>query len=78
MGYLPKGMSKTAIQNDFYSQLKQLKLERFQTIIATPLELDLRENTTVKSKNSAFLDLHRSCFLHQLRFLVDSFLCIIA
>ena len=69
MGYLPKGMSKTAIQNDFYSQLKQLKLERFQTIIATPLELDLRENTTVKSKNSAFLDLHRSCFLHQLRFL---------
>lgn len=69
MGYLPKGMSKTAIQNDFYSQLKQLKLERFQTIVATPLELDLRENTTVKSKNSAFLDLHRSCFLHQLRFL---------
>ena len=31
-------MSKTAIQNEFYSQLKQLKLERFQTIIATPLE----------------------------------------
>lgn len=69
MGYLPKGMSKTAIQNDFYTQMKTLKLERFNTMNANTLELDLRENTNVKSQDSAFLDLRRSCFLHQLRFL---------
>ena len=69
MGYLPKGMSKTAIQNDFYTQLKTLKLERFNTMNANTLALDLRENTSVKSEASAFLDLRRSCFLHQLRFL---------
>lgn len=69
MGYLPKGMSKTAIQNDFYTQLRTLKLERFNSMNANTLELDLRENTSVKSQASAFLDLRRSCFLHQLRFL---------
>lgn len=69
MGYLPKGMSKTAIQNDFYTQMKTLKLERFNTMNANTLELDLRENTNVKSQDSAFLDLRRSYFLHQLRFL---------
>ena len=36
---------------------------------ANTLALDLRENTSVKSEASAFLDLRRSCFLHQLRFL---------
>ena len=40
---------------------------------AETLSLDLRENRTVKSEQAAFLDLHRSHFLHQLRVLKVSF-----
>lgn len=69
MGSLPDGMSKTAIQNDVTLQLKRLHLERFKTINKQELVLDLRENTSVKSEEAAFLDLHRSNFLHQLRVL---------
>ena len=36
---------------------------------AQQLDLDLRENLRVKSEKSAFLDLHRSFFLHRLRVL---------
>ena len=69
MGYLPKGLSQTAIQSDFYTQMKQMKLERFHTMTTSLLELDLRENTKVVSSLSARLDLYRSFFLHQLRIL---------
>lgn len=69
IGALPEGVSRTSIQDDFYRQLKELNLERYRTVQAQQLDLDLRENLRVKSEKSAFLDLHRSFFLHRLRVL---------
>ena len=66
MGALPEGVSRTSIQSDFYYKLKDLKLERYKELEAQVLELDLRENTRVKSQKSAFLDLERSFFLHRI------------
>ena len=69
IGYLPEGVSRTSVQEDFYRQLKRLKLERFRAHETQQLDLDLREKLTVKSKDAAFLDLSRSFFLHRLRVL---------
>lgn len=69
IGAVPKGVRQTSIQIDFYHQLNELKLERFYNMETQRLELDLRENLRVKSEKSAFLDLNRSFFLHQLRVL---------
>ncbi len=73
IGSLPEGTVKTAVQEDFLRQLKELKLEKYKSGTAQLLELDLRENLRVKSEKSAFLDLHRSCFLHKLRILDTGF-----
>lgn len=73
IGALPEGVSRTSIQEDFYRQLKQLKLEKYRDIAAQDLALDLRENRSVKSREAAFLDLNRSFFLHRLRVLGVSF-----
>ncbi len=67
IGALPDGVSRTSIQEDFYRQLKDLKLEKYRDITAQDLMLDLRENRRVSSEKSAFVDLHRSFFLHRLR-----------
>lgn len=69
IGYLPEGVARTSVQEDFYRQLKKLKLERFRTAELQRLDLDLREKLTVKSVDAAFLDLNRSFFLHRLRVL---------
>lgn len=69
IGFLPEGVSRTSVQEDFYRQLKLLKLEKFRVHELQPLDLDLREKLTVKSKDAALLDLHRSFFLHRLRVL---------
>ncbi|MDE6015452.1 MAG: hypothetical protein K2H41_07140 [Acetatifactor sp.] len=69
IGSLPEGVSRTSIQEDFYRQLKEWKLEKYRDITAQDLPLDLRENRNVSSQKAAFLDLHRSFFLHQLRVL---------
>lgn len=69
IGSLPEGVSRTSIQEDFYRQLKERKLEKYRDITAQDLPLDLRENRNVSSQKAAFLDLHRSFFLHQLRIL---------
>lgn len=69
IGSLPQGVSRTSIQSDFYEKLKALKLEKYKSVTAAQLDLDLRENLRVKSKNAAFLDLERSFFLHRLRVL---------
>ena len=69
IGYLPEGVARTSVQEDFYRHLKKLKLERFRTAELQRLDLDLREKLTVKMKDAAFLDLNRSFFLHQLRVL---------
>lgn len=66
IGSLPEGVSRTLVQEDFYKQLKEYKLEKYKSIVAENLELDLRENVRVKSEKSAFLDLNRSFFLHKL------------
>ena len=69
IGYLPEGVARTSVQEDFYRQLKKLKLERFRTAGLQRLDLDLREKLNVKSQDSALLDLRRSFFLHRLRVL---------
>ncbi|MCI8408008.1 MAG: hypothetical protein HFJ09_01885 [Lachnospiraceae bacterium] len=69
IGYLPKGVVCTSVQEDFQRQLKDLKLERYLSPQMEELELDLRENLRVKSEKSAFLDLNRSFFLHRMRVL---------
>ena len=66
IGSVPQDAMQTSIQSDFNSKLKQLKLEKYKELVATPLQLDLRENLRVKSKDSAFLDLNRSFFLYRL------------
>ncbi len=66
IGSLAKGVSQTSIQDDFYRELTRLKLDQFKAAVRRDLDLDLRENRHVKSRDSAFLDLHRSSFLHRL------------
>ena len=66
IGSLAKGVSQTSIQDDFYRELNRLKLDQFKTAVKRDLDLDLRENRNVKSREAAFLDLHRSSFLHRL------------
>ena len=31
-GFLPEGVSRTSVQEDFYRQLKNLRLEKFRTV----------------------------------------------
>ncbi len=69
IGSLPQGVSQTSIQSDFYEKLKRLRLEKYKSVTAAELNLDLRENLRVKSRNAAFMDLERSFFLHRLRVL---------
>lgn len=69
IGFLPEGVSRTSVQEDFYRQLKKLKLERYRVAELQTLDLDLREKLTVKSEDAALLDLRRSFFLHRLRVL---------
>jgi hypothetical protein len=66
IGALAKGVSQTSIQDDFYRELSRLKLDQFKAAVRRELDLDLRENRRVKSAEAAFLDLHRSSFLHRL------------
>jgi hypothetical protein len=67
IGELPEGVSQTSIQENFYYELKRLKLDDYRSSVAKTLDLDLRENRRVKSEEAAFLDLSRSRFLHQLK-----------
>lgn len=69
IGELPKGVSRTSIQEDFDRQMARLKLEKYKKTVAEELTLDLRENRHVKTAEAAFLDLNRSAFLHRLRVL---------
>lgn len=73
IGALPEGVSRTSIQDDFYRLLKDLKLEKYRSVTAQDLRLDLRENLRAKGEKSAFLDLNRSFFLHKLRVLGIAF-----
>ena len=66
IGALPEGVVRTSIQDDFYRQLKEWKLEKYRDLSARDLSLDLRENRRVSSEKAAFLDLNRSFFLHRL------------
>ncbi len=69
IGYLPEGVNRTSVQEDFYRQLKALRLEKFRSAEAQRLDLDLREKLNVRSAGAALIDLHRSFFLHRLRVL---------
>ena len=69
IGFLPQGVARTSVQEDFYRQLKELRLEKFRTAQLQRLDLDLREKLNVKSEAAALADLRRSFFLHRLRVL---------
>ncbi len=69
IGFLPQGVARTSVQEDFYRQLKELRLEKFRTAELQRLDLDLREKLNVKSEGAALADLRRSFFLHRLRVL---------
>ena len=69
IGSIPEGLSQSSIQTDFNRELKRLKLEKYKSLTAQELSLDLRENLRVKSGNLAFIDLEKSFFLHRLRIL---------
>jgi len=66
VGKLPKGVARTAIQDDFYLRIEELNLDKYQTDKSQDLVLDLREDRFVKSKEAAFRDRNRSTFLHRL------------
>ncbi len=69
IGALPDGVSRTSIQRDFDRLLRDLRLDKYKSVVAETLPLDLREKLTVKSEKSANIDLERSFFLHRLRVL---------
>lgn len=69
IGSLPEGLGQTPIQEDMERELARLKLLQYKTGVELELTLDLRENYRVKSQEAAFLDLHRSTFLHRLEIL---------
>lgn len=69
IGELPKGVSRTSIQEDFDREIERLKLEKFRTAVKQDLGLDLRENRQAKTQSAAYLDLERSSLLHRLRIL---------
>ena len=69
VGKLPKGISRTSIQDDFYHSIDALNLEKYQTEKVQELTLDLREDRYVKSKEAAFKDLNRSTFFHRMKVL---------
>ncbi|MGZ9584364.1 DUF5682 family protein [Paenibacillus marinisediminis] len=69
IGELAEGVSQTPIQDDLNRQFKRLKLEKYKTVVANDLALDLRENRRVSSEEAAFLDLNRSFLFHRLRLL---------
>lgn len=69
IGELPKGVSRTSIQEDFDRELSRLKLEKYRDTVKHDIDLDLRENRQAKTESAAFLDLNRSTFFHRLRIL---------
>lgn len=73
IGFLPEGVSQTPVQDDMARQLKRLKLEKFKASALKELDLDLRENRRVKTKEAAFLDLERSTFFFRLKLLNINF-----
>jgi len=73
IGIIPKEAIQTSIQSDFYNLLKELKLEKYRSLTATEIKLDLREKLRVQSEKLAFMDLERSFFFHKLRVLNISF-----
>ncbi len=66
VGTLPPGVSRTALHDDFHQSLKTLRLESYIVDKEQKLELDLRENRTVKTREAAFIGRVRSTFLNRL------------
>lgn len=73
IGSLDEGVSQTPIQDDLNRLLKAYKLEKYKSAVAGELQLDLRENRRVSSREAAFLDLNRSVLFHRLSLLGIAF-----
>src|SRR5262245_39628991 len=67
VGSLPKGISRTSIQEDFYQNLESLRLSKYQTDHQQSLELNLRGKLDTKGDEATYRDRNRSSFLHRLR-----------
>jgi len=68
-GSVPEGVKQTPVQDDIRREIKKLKLEKYLTTVSQVLDLDLRENFKVKTKEAAFIDLNRSIFFNRLKLL---------
>lgn len=66
-GPLPQGVNRTSLQGDFYRNLQELKLEKFESDTVSTPDLDLREKLSVRSGKAVFRDLNRSFSLYQFR-----------
>ena len=66
IGELPEGVSQTPVQDDMNRQLKRLKLEKYKSVVAQDIALDLRENRLVQNAEAAGIDLNRSIFFNRL------------
>jgi len=66
VGQLPKGVSRTAIQDDFYLTTENLALEKYLADKDETLTLDLREDRHARTEETAYRDLNRSTFFHRL------------
>lgn len=73
LGVLPKGLSRTPIQDDLNLQLKRLKLERFVKPEIQTLNIDLRKSLNAKNGEVSSLGLDRSILLHRLSVLEIAF-----
>lgn len=69
IGELPEGVSQTPVQDDMNRQLKRLKLEKYKSVVAQDISLDLRKNRLAQNSEAANLDLNRSIFFNRLQLL---------
>ena len=73
VGSLPEGVSQTSIQTDFNRNMAELKLERYRSVTAQELSLDLREKADCEIGAGCISGLKPLFFLHRLRVLGNSF-----
>lgn len=73
MGSVKSDFINVALAREFDRELKRLKLEKYKTLVESEINLDLRENRRVKTKEAAFRDLNRSIFFNRLKLLGINF-----
>ena len=62
IGKIPQEAIQTSIQSDFYNLLRELKLEKYQSLSVTELRLDLREKLRVQTEKTCLNGLESLIF----------------